>query len=295
MNCIFIYNPNSGKGKIAKKISYIEKQLKSKFSEVTIYATKSSEDTRLAAHNACGKYDVLVFSGGDGTFNEILCGVSPNEDRPILGYIPSGTVNDIAKNLNISKNIKKALKVVLDNNTIKHDVGLINNRYFMYVCAVGTFTGVSYRTKQHLKKRIGKVAYALDGIKDFIKPKITKVQITSQNKELEIAVPLLLVLNSKSVGGIRFNKKGHLNDGLFDIILVKNGINKGLHNIAKLFLFGIRKKSEHKHFIYLNSSDITIKVSDDTQWCVDGEAGPNGEVRIQNLHQHIEIFVPDNK
>lgn len=292
MNCLFIYNPNSGRGKIKKKIAYIEEQLKKKFTEVTIYATKSSEDTCEAAANACGKYDVLIFSGGDGTFNEVLCGVSVNEVRPILGYIPSGTVNDIARNLCISGNIKKALQIILEGDTMKHDVGLINGRHFMYVSAAGTFTGVSYRTKQHLKKRMGKVAYVLDGIKDLIKPQLLDVAIQTENNKVEVKVPLVLVLNSKSVGGIKFNKIGHLNDGYFDIVLVKNGINKGLMNIMKLFLFGIRKKSEQKHFIYLNSSDFTIDVSDDINWCVDGEMGPKGKVRIQNLHEHIEIFIP---
>lgn len=293
MNCIFIYNPNSGKGKLTKKIAYIEKQLLKRFSEVHIYATKSAMDTRIAAHNACGKYDALIFSGGDGTFNEILCGISPNQNRPILGYIPSGTVNDIARNLRISRNIKKALKTIIDGKTMNHDVGLINDRYFMYVSAAGTFTGASYRTKQHIKKRLGKVAYALDGIKDIVKPRIIDVAIQTPMQKVEIKVPLILVLNSKSVGGMKFNKNGHLNDGKFDIILVKTGITKGLFNILKLFLFGIRSKSEHKHFIYLSSSNITIKVKDDIQWCVDGEAGPTGEVNIQNLHKHIEIFIPN--
>ena len=70
------------------------------------YQTKSSEDTINVARESCGKYDALVFSGGDGTFNDVVTGVAPMEKRPILGYIPSGTVNDIARNLSISRNIK---------------------------------------------------------------------------------------------------------------------------------------------------------------------------------------------
>ena len=292
MNCIFMYNPNSGKGKIVRKLDLINSTLKTRFDDVTMYATKSAQDTRLAARESCGKYDVLIFSGGDGTFNEIITGVAEQDNRPILGYIPSGTVNDIARNLRIKKNVKKALKVILDDNIIDHDIGRVNDRYFMYVCGLGTFTGVSYRTKQQVKKRLGKVAYAIDGIKDILKPKVSNILIETKTQSLESKYPLVLVVNSKSVGGLIFNKYGHLNDGAFDIILVKNGISKGLLNIIKLFLFGVRRKSDSKHFTYLNSSEFEIKVDEDSQWCIDGEAGPSGPVKIANLHHHIKIFAP---
>ena len=44
--------------------------------------TKSQEDTINAARAACGKYDALVFSGGDGTFNNIACGVASGTGAP---------------------------------------------------------------------------------------------------------------------------------------------------------------------------------------------------------------------
>jgi len=290
MKCIFIYNPNSGKGKIKKKLSLIHKMLSKKYEYVEIYATKSGDDTIKIAHESCKEFDAIIFSGGDGTFNDVLTGISSSEKRPIIGYIPSGTVNDIARNLNIPRNIKKALEIVLEQNYIYHDVGMINNNYFMYVSAIGTFTGVSYRTKQQLKKVLGKVAYALDGIKDIINPKISKITIKTENTIMETKYPLILVLNSISVGGMRINKEGHLNDGKFDIIIVKNGISKGLFNIVKLFLFGVRKKSNAKHFTYLSSSEFEIIADDECVWCIDGEAGPKGSVKIKNLHNHIKIF-----
>ena len=42
-------------------------------------------------------------------------------------------------------------------------------------------------------------------------------------------VPLLLVVNSINVGGMAFNRYGHLNDGLFDIILVRRGVGVWLN------------------------------------------------------------------
>lgn len=295
MHCIFIYNPNSGNGKIKKHIGLIEKQLKKKFTIIHMYPTKSAEDTKNAAQMACGKYDAIIFSGGDGTFNDVACGVASEEVRPVLGYIPSGTVNDIARNLGISRNIRKALKTITNGQMIPHDVGLINERYFMYVSAIGTFTGVSYRTKQKTKKIFGRLAYALDGLKDIVNRQITPVMVKIDQENITMDVPLLLILNSISVGGIPFNRFGHLNDGLFDVVLVKKDHTKGLLNILSLFTLGIGLKRITKRFLVLRGSEITIEVSEDTVWCVDGEAGPKGKVVIKNLHNHLNIYVPNKK
>lgn len=293
MKCIFIYNPNSGKGKVVKKLSLIKSTLKQKFSEVTVYATKSAEDTINIAKDSCDRYDAIIFAGGDGTFNDIASGVSRCNNRPILGYLPTGTVNDIARNLRISRNIKKSLRVITDGNFMYHDVGTINNSYFIYVSAIGTFTGVSYRTKQKTKKKYGRLAYVFDGLKEIVVPKTINVHIETENEAIEMKVPLVLITNTKSVGGIPFNRTGHLNDGEFDIILVKKGKRtKGLINIAKLFTFGISRKKVARHFLSLRSSKIKVKVDDEITWCVDGEAGPKGEVFIKNLHNHLRIYVP---
>ena len=295
MKCVFFYNPLSGKGKVIKHLDKIEKALKEKFEDVYIYATKSMEDTIQKAQEACGKYDVLIFAGGDGTFNNIATGVSSCYKRPILGYIPTGTVNDIARNLNISRNINKALQVIIDGNCIYHDVGKINDQYFIYVSGIGTFTGVSYRTKQKTKRMFGRLAYVLDGLKEIALPQINSVRIETEKEVVQMDAPLLLVVNTISVGGMRFNPGGHLNDGYFDIIIVKKGVTKGLINIIKLFILGIGRKKTTGHFLCLNSKKFKITVDKDVIWCVDGEAGPKGEVIIQNLHNHLQIYAPKKK
>lgn len=293
MTCIFIYNPESGNGRIKRRLPYIIQTLKRKYSTVDVHQTKSKEDCINAAVNACNKYDAIIFAGGDGTFNDITCGVASQEKRPILGYIPTGTVNDIAKNLKIPRNIKKALKVILKGGYIKHDVGMINDTYFMYVAAVGTFSSVSYRTKRRTKKVLGRLAYAFDGMNDLINPQITNVIVKCNDCEYKSEAPLLMILNSKSIGGVVFNKHGHLNDGKFDLMIVKNSRYNGLINIFKMMLSGIfRKNIDQKAVKHIKTSKIHVQLQNDATWCVDGEAGPKGNVYIENLHQHLEIYAP---
>ena len=84
MKCVFIYNPNSGKGKITKKKDYIYKRLSEKFDNVEMIATEYPKHALEIASRVCEECDYLIFSGGDGTFNEIIQGIAPKEKRPIF-------------------------------------------------------------------------------------------------------------------------------------------------------------------------------------------------------------------
>ena len=54
MKCLFVYNPISGKGTVAKKKNYIVKKLRERFDEVDVYATQSAGELQQKAAEACG-------------------------------------------------------------------------------------------------------------------------------------------------------------------------------------------------------------------------------------------------
>lgn len=296
MRCIFIYNPISGRGKVFRYLEYIEKTLKKKFDEVVVYESKSSSDIKEVAEKSCQEFDAIVFSGGDGTFNDIVCGVSKSPIRPPLGYIPLGTGNDNSRNLRIPRNVKKALKIILEGETISHDIGKINDTYFTYVVALGACTGTSYTTRQKAKKILGRLAYVNNGINEFFSPNVKKVRIHANDTIIDTTVPLILIMNTISVGGMPFNRYGHLNDGKFDIVLINNGPAYGRLNIVFFFLLGLLGfRRSKRHSVTIQSNKIFIEVDDESTWCVDGEKGPNGSITIENLHNHIKIFAPKRK
>ena len=99
MRCLFVYNPVSGKGKVGRCEGEIAEALSRRFGACDVYATRAPGELSEKAADACGRYDVLVFAGGDGSFNEVVQGLGERENRPVLGYIPTGTVNDIARSV----------------------------------------------------------------------------------------------------------------------------------------------------------------------------------------------------
>ena len=291
MKCFFIYNANSGKGKILKYVNYVVNKLKTVYDVVDSYNSTSSSDLKEKVKNAASMYDAIVFSGGDGTFNDVCCGISGCEKRPKLGYIPTGTTNDIAHNLKIPFNIKKATKVITDQVTIKHDVGKINDNYFMYVLALGAGSSTSYTTKQVMKRALGRLAYVHNFLEEFASRDLIKVKLTDSTTTIEKTVPLILVMNSRRVAGMWLNPYKKISDGKFDVMLVNEGKMKGRINIVLTFVLKIFRRRKYPALDY-SGSNFDIEVSDNDVWCVDGEKGPSGKIHVENLHNHLEIFVP---
>ena len=260
MKCIFIYNPNSGKRKIKANIDYIESRLRERFTEVVIYETKSQKDLIDTAADSCDIYDAIFFSGGDGAFNNIIQGVMRKPNRPPLGYIPAGTVCDIGRNIGSSKNIKKALDIMLNGEIVTYDVGYSNGKYFAYTETTGTFVSTSVTTSGEKKKKLGKLAYYLGAIGEFFKPTIRTLEFQRNGTMVKINSPLLLILNSRSVGGFPVNRKAKLNSGKFDIFIIKNSNNRISGAIKK------GRKSIITDFTDLNSiSSKHIKQALDAQ------------------------------
>ena len=240
MKCLFVYNPISGKNKkLMRKMDYIEKKLKEKYSVVDIVPTEYAGHTIELAKNACGKYDALIFSGGDGTFSEVVKGIGESKNAPTLGFIPSGTVSDMANNYNIPRNIKKAINVCVEGSKEKIDICKINDTYFSYVCGLGTYTSATFKASPKLKKKYGRLAYFMEGIKEAFRINALNLHMTIGKKTINQESLLMLIMNSKSVGGFsKFNYTNKLGDGKFDVIIVKKTEFLTPVNIWKLFVMG---------------------------------------------------------
>ncbi|MDE7453372.1 MAG: diacylglycerol kinase family lipid kinase [Clostridia bacterium] len=299
MNCLFLYNPNSGKGKLKKKISYVRRHLEEKFERVDIVETKSAEDMEAHARDGAERYDVILFSGGDGTFNNVLTGIG---DRKIpLGYIPSGTTNDIAHSVGIPRSVKGALKVILAGHSAPLDCLRVNDtHYVMYIAAAGAFTEVTYNTPQKSKKLFGRIAYAVQGLKKNMKFKVFPVRCHCGGQVSESHGVLVFVVNGKWVAGMPVNKKGSMTDGRLEVAVVKQVKRPNVFqrlgkyfSVAAVMLFGVRVKKRDVEF--MRGDSVLIETSDDVVWDFDGEEGPRGNVDIRLLRGHVNLFVPKNK
>lgn len=194
--------------------------------EVTVHMTTGPRDLtrQIAARGA--QYDLIVCTGGDGTLNEAVSGLMalPYEKRPKLGYIPGGTVNDVASTLGLSKDTVRAAQEIMDGHPFPLDIGSFGpDRFFTYVAAFGIFTDVPYETPQEDKRIWGRLAYIMNGAGALGRLRPTHVRVSYDDHQEEADVLVGLVTSTTSVGGFKTTRDLgiSLNDGLYEMILVR--------------------------------------------------------------------------
>jgi diacylglycerol kinase (ATP) len=288
----FIYNPESGSGKIERNSQYIIDAFTNKGHVIDVLKTKKSLDAKNYAIES--DHDMLLVAGGDGTLNEVVNGLMTKEQRPKIAYIPTGTVNDVAHMLGISMNVKKAVKLILETGEVKKmDVSKINDTYFTYAAATGRFTKASYDVKRKDKKRFGILAYVVRGITDLLFDYKMPMKIKHDGGLFEGTFTLLLFLNGPRVGGrnLYLMKKSKLNDGKIEARIFEHRRFWMLIKILTFFAIGgLVMRGGHR----LTSSFYEIEVEkakNDIDWNTDGEKTEKNSVRIEVIQEAIEIYV----
>ena len=286
MKAIFLYNHNDYK--VLRKLKYINKEFSSYFELYKNMCINSLEELDKVIKEEVKEYDLLIFSGGDGTFNNVINNVIKYNIDIKIGYLPTGTANDIAHNLKISRHIKQAIKIIKNNHIVNQKVFLFNKRYFVYVNGIGKFTSVSYKSKIAQKRIFGTFAYVFKGMKELFKRVRIKGSIKIDEKEIEVNSPLILVLNSKYIGGKKVNKYGFRNDTTLDLIVVKKGMWP-LMNIVFMVIFGKGKKENKFYFNSYQGKKFEFNLNDN-RWCIDGESEMSDKVEIISSDKYINIY-----
>lgn len=290
---LFIYNPRAGKAQIRSNLlDIIDIFVKAGY-EVTAYPTQAAGDAVKAVKERSEGYDIVVCSGGDGTLDEVVSGMMKCEEKLPIGYVPAGSTNDFANSLKIPKNMIKAADIVVSGKDFACDIGAFNEDSFIYVAAFGIFTDVSYQTKQDVKNVLGHAAYLVEGVKRLPAVRSYPLKITYSDQVIEGEFLYGMVTNSYSVGGFRgiTGQDILLDDGLFEVTLIRKPTNPlDLNNII-LALVDKRVKSEH---IYtFKTSRLVVESEDPISWTLDGEfGGDHCKAVIENRQQVLDIKVP---
>ena len=288
---LFIYNPTSGKGRVAEGLSAVLDVFTKAGWLTTVYPTQSKGDAARIARELGGKFERVVCAGGDGTFNEAVSGIlSSGLDVP-LGYIPCGSTNDFAASLGLPTNILKAAQEIVEGTPIRYDMGLFGSRYFSYVASFGAFTRASYATPQSVKNALGHMAYILGGISELSQIRKEKVRIELKDRVIEDEFLFGAVSNSTSMGGILTldPKQVDMKDGKFELLLVR--APKNLAEIGECLQALQTQKYNCAMITFLSTDSLTVVANPDMPWTLDGEREDgHAHIEIQNLHQALRLM-----
>lgn len=288
-----IANPKSGRAKIKNELMNIVDIFTRGGYTVTVYPTACKGDAVLAAANLGDEYDTIVCCGGDGTLNEVINGLMQNKNRYKLGYIPAGTLNEWSSGLKISHLPKKAALDILNGEIKSLDIGLFGDKYFSYTACFGAFTSASYSAPQNIKNAIGQTAYFFEGIKSLGMIKPSYLKFVFEDKTVEGNFIFGSVSNSVSMGGvIKLDVSDiHLDDGLFEILLIENPDN--LIELQEILDCIIRKKYDNQKIKFFKTGSVIVHGSHGTDWTLDGEhAIGTDKIEIKNINKAIDFIVP---
>lgn len=289
-----IYNPTSGREIFKKELAYVLARFEEAGYETSAHATTGEGDATRAAKHAVERYfDLVIIAGGDGTINEAIRGIAPQEYRPQVGIIPAGTTNDFARALSIPRDIKKAVDIIIDQHNVKAlDIGKVNEHYFVNIAGGGDLTELTYDVPSKLKSAIGQLAYYIKGIEMLpsLKPVSTVIEYDEHVYEGDIM--LFLVANTNSVGGFeKLAPDALIDDGYFDLLILKK---TNLAEFLRIASLGIRGQHiENDHIIYTQAKRIKVTPKQKMLLNVDGEFGGELPGELMNLQQHIDFLVSD--
>lgn len=255
---LVICNPNSGKGKIKLHIHQITNKLKEKY-YVKYKFARTPEDLEVIIKEDAKDCDTLIICGGDGTFHLIINLLIKYNLNPKIGYLPEGTVCDMSKNLNISKNINKALDAILIGKTTTINFFKANDIYVCYAMATGKYVSTSYRTSSKLKK-LGPISYFINALLEVFKRYNLNIKVVNDVGENYYHGKVLMIMNTKSVAGVTLKERES------KIVIVHNKMEFNLGNIA----FKKRLLSKTNCTIIPFDRRFVVSLGKNT-WSVDGE------------------------
>ena len=289
---LFVYNPNAGKGLLRAKLADVLDIFVRAGYEITVYPTQCYRDGYKRIRKMEDEYDLVVCSGGDGTLDEVVTGMMKREHKIPIGYIPTGTTNDFASSLHISRDILQAADTAVNGKPFACDIGTFNNDIFVYVAAFGLFTDVSYQTDQNLKNMLGHAAYVLEGVKRLANIPSYRIKITHDGEVIEGEFMIGMVTNSKSVAGFRsiMGKQVLFDDGEFEVMLIKKPKNPlELQEIITALLI---ESFDTEYMYTFKAKTIEFEAEEEIPWTLDGEFGGQHEtVKICNQKQELQIMV----
>ncbi len=279
---VFLYNSQSGKGRIARN----EDAICDIFRNAGYDIRPLPIDFDANPFDGNEEIDLMVVAGGDGTVNFALNAMkSKGLDIP-LGIIPAGTANDFAGALGMSGNPLEAARQIASGSIDRVDCGCVNGKYFVNVLSFGIFTTTSQHTSNTSKHLIGKLAYLIEGVKEFRSLHAVPLEVVADGEAFDLDSLIVLVFNGETAGGFRLARRASIKDGLFDcLMLEKKNVIRSTEAMIRYLLGGNPKIVRQ-----LKAQRIDIRSTLNEPTDVDGQKGAEFPLHIECLPGGLQVM-----
>jgi diacylglycerol kinase (ATP) len=141
---------------------------------------------------------LAIVGGGDGamtTASDVLA------HRPCaLGLVPLGTGNSFALTLGIPDDVSAALDVIAAGRIVEINLGTVNGTHFANFATIGLSAEIADRVPHDLKAKIGRLAYALGGVRSFFTHRPFRAKIRWDAGKTTLRTQQIVIANGRYFG-----------------------------------------------------------------------------------------------
>ncbi len=236
--------------------------------------------------------DLVVLGGGDGTLSSAAPALV--ETNLPLGILPLGTANDLARTLGIPLDVADAARVIVEGELRRIDVGEVNGKPFFNVASMGLSVGVTRELTPDLKRRWGKLGYAVAGLRALWHMRPFSAVIRSGDEIHKMRTLQISIGNGRYYGGGMAVEEGaEIDDGYLDLYSLE------FAHLWKLALvFPAFRKGRHgmwKEVRTLRCRSVEIWTGRPKKVNTDGEITTQTPAQFRVLRRAVSVFTPEEQ
>ena len=286
-NVLMIVNPISGDVDKAEMIAATQFFAEKEKVELIVYETNGKDDpAQIKKHYQTHRPERILVAGGDGTIKMVAESVQ-NHDV-IIGILPAGSANGLSVDLDLPDNLDENLAIAFKNKFMEMDMICINGKKSLHLSDLG-LNAQLVKNYENSSTR-GMLGYALQAITTINQqdPPFNAI-VTANGRTVECEARMIVIANSQKYGtGVTINPDGRMNDGKFEIIILKN---LELMVIGKIIAGNMPAETADVEIISAESA--TIKTDVPVHFQIDGEyVGEETDLQIDILHHQMKVAIP---
>jgi diacylglycerol kinase (ATP) len=236
---------------------------------------------------------LLVLGGGDGTVSLVAARLAGSE--VVLGLLPTGTANDLARTLNLPTELSAACETVVNGRVVAVDLGVVGDDHFVNVASVGLAAGVTEALTPGLKRRFGSLAYPLAAIRAYRRhrPFAARLEFPDGDHEPVDLYDLLqvAVANGRFYGGGNVvAPDAGIDDQLLDVYAIPRGTLWQRWQVARRFGSGTFVETDH--VLHLTTRTVRLITDPELPINVDGELSASTPELFGLLSRGLKVMAP---
>ncbi|MFC6096930.1 diacylglycerol/lipid kinase family protein [Flavobacterium qiangtangense] len=284
---ILVVNPISGDVDKAEIIETATAFAENENIDLIVFETTGKNDEKsiqkLQEENDAER---IIIVGGDGTIKMVAEAVQDHD--VILGIIPGGSANGLSVDLDLPDEIEENLKIAFHNSYMEMDMISINGKKSLHLSDIGINAEL---VKNYENSNVrGKLGYALQAINTLTGLKEPfHAKIETKGRTVETEARMVVIANSQKYGtGVSINPDGVMNDGKFEIVIIKN---LDLIVFGKILSGNMPIESGDVEIISTDKATITTNVPVSFQ--IDGEyCDEVTNLEVEILPGQMKVAIP---